>query len=57
MPQYRHSLHCIVPPIVLEKIAKDGSEQQRKRAIDTMARDQTLRAARVQNLARRRSNS
>jgi Zn-dependent metalloprotease len=56
MPHQRHSIHCIVPPIVLEKIAKDGSEQQRKKAIDTMARDQTLRAARVHNLARRRSN-
>jgi Zn-dependent metalloprotease len=53
----RHSIYCIVPPVVLEKIAKDGSEQQRKRAIDTMARDQTLRAARVHNLARRRANS
>jgi Zn-dependent metalloprotease len=53
MPRHRHSIHCIVPPIVLEKIAKDGSEQQRKKAIDTMARDQSFRAARAHNLSRR----
>jgi Zn-dependent metalloprotease len=50
---HRHSLHCIVPPIVLERIARNGSEEQRRRALDTMARDQSLRAARAQNVMRR----
>jgi Zn-dependent metalloprotease len=50
---HRHSIHCIVPPIVLERIAREGNAEQRRRALDTMARDQTLRAARVHNMMRR----
>jgi len=49
----RHSIHCIVPPVVLERIARNGNERQREWAIETMARDHTLRAARIQNLAQR----
>jgi Zn-dependent metalloprotease len=50
---HRHSIHCIVPPVVLERIARNGNDRQRQRALDTMVRDQTFRAARTQNVMRR----
>jgi Zn-dependent metalloprotease len=43
-----HSMLCIVPPVVLENIARNGSREQRERALETMAVDTSLRAARLQ---------
>jgi Zn-dependent metalloprotease len=41
--------HCIVPPTLLDRIARHGSDEQRERALGTLALDATLRRARVQN--------
>lgn len=43
----RSGLHCILPPHMLEAIAQNGTAQQRARALQTLAIDQTLRALRV----------
>ena len=43
------SIYCIVPPVVFENIAKKGSAEQREWAIETVSRDHSLRAARIQN--------
>jgi Zn-dependent metalloprotease len=45
----RHPLQCIIPPIVLENIARHGDARQRERALDTLAVDHAIRAARLQN--------
>lgn len=42
-------LQCLLPPTVLEQIARNGDSDQRAWALDTLARDQTLRIARLQN--------
>jgi Zn-dependent metalloprotease len=44
-----HGLHCILPPIVLENIARKGDEQQREWATRALSRDHSIRLARVQN--------
>lgn len=44
----RCSIHCIVPPTMLEQIARNGNDRQRDWALRTMARDQSFRAARIQ---------
>ena len=49
MNAQRQHIHCIVPAYILEQIARNGSPQQRAQAIDTLAVDQTFRAARLQN--------
>ena len=46
---HRHSIFCIVPPVVFERIARNGSHAQREAALDTLSRDNSLRAARLQN--------
>ena len=43
------SIYCIVPPVVFEQIAKNGSREQREWAVETVSRDHSLRAARIQN--------
>ena len=45
----RCSIYCIVPPVVFERIAKNGSPEQRDWAIETVSRDNSLRTARIQN--------
>lgn len=45
----RCSIYCIVPPVVFEQIAKNGSQEQREWAIETVSRDHSLRVARIQN--------
>jgi len=44
-----HGLHCVLPPIVLENIARKGDEQQREWATRALSRDHSIRLARVQN--------
>ncbi len=51
----RHPIHCLVPPQMLERIAENGSQAQRKWALDTLTRDHSLRMARVQNMQHRAS--
>jgi Zn-dependent metalloprotease len=46
---HSHSIFCIVPPIIFDRIARDGSPTQREWALDTLSRDHSLRAARLQN--------
>ena len=45
----RHGLHCVLPPIVLENIARKGDEGQREWATRALGRDSSIRLARVQN--------
>lgn len=45
----RNPVHCIVPPILLERIARNGNAVQRDWALATMAKDQSLRAQRIHN--------
>jgi Zn-dependent metalloprotease len=42
-------VRCILPPGVLERIAQRGDEEQRRRALHTLARDNSLRSIRAQN--------
>jgi Zn-dependent metalloprotease len=50
---HRCTIYCIVPPVVFERIAKNGSPEQREWAVETVSRDTSLRAARIQNVALR----
>jgi Zn-dependent metalloprotease len=53
MCQVRNPLHCVVPPTVLEEVARRGSDAQRDWALRTLSRDHTIRSARIQNARRR----
>jgi Zn-dependent metalloprotease len=44
-----HGLHCVLPPIVLENIARKGDDQQREWATRALSQDHSIRLARVQN--------
>jgi Zn-dependent metalloprotease len=44
---HRHSIFCILPPHVLDQIARNGSKAQREWALDTLQVDHTLRAMRL----------
>ena len=46
---HRCGAHCILPPQVLQRAARNGNEQQRNAALATLARDQSIRMARLQN--------
>jgi len=43
----RHSIFCILPPHVLEAIAKSGDAEHREWALQTLAVDTTIRSERV----------
>ena len=45
----RNPLHCFLPPFVLENVARNGEQHQREWALRSLASDQTIRAARLQN--------
>ncbi|MFN2608478.1 MAG: M4 family metallopeptidase [Acidimicrobiales bacterium] len=47
----RHPLHCIVPPDLLGKIVRTGSEEDREAALHTMEIDQTFRLTRAETAA------
>jgi Zn-dependent metalloprotease len=47
MPNHRHAIACIVPPDLLRDIIRNGSEEERGTAADTMAVDQTFRTLRA----------
>ena len=48
-----HPLACVLPPDMLERLVLNGSQEQRERALRTLARDNSLRSLRAQNLALR----
>jgi Zn-dependent metalloprotease len=46
-PAHRHSIFCIVPDTVLRDIARNGSEEERQAALDTLAAASTFRTLRA----------
>jgi Zn-dependent metalloprotease len=48
-----YPLACVLPPDMLERLVLNGSQEQRERALRTLARDNSLRSLRAQNLALR----
>jgi Zn-dependent metalloprotease len=46
-PGHRLSIFCIVPPDVLRDIARNGAEEERQAALDTLAADSTFRTMRA----------
>jgi len=46
---HRCSLHCIVPPVLLERVARHGDDDQRAWALDTLSKDHSVRSARATN--------
>jgi Zn-dependent metalloprotease len=49
----RNSLHCLIPPQVVRRVAARGNQRQRTWALEMLDRDATIRMARLQNAARR----
>ncbi len=48
----RHARHCILPPDLLENLARTGDEETRVAALDTLALDRQFRLARAESAAR-----
>src|SRR3954469_9721797 len=48
----RHPLHCIVPPSVLMRVAREGSDEEREAALQTLSIDHTLRQRRAEESVR-----
>src|SRR5512146_219091 len=48
----RHSLHCIVPPGLLDRLARASNEETRNAALDTLALDRRFRLSRAESAAR-----
>jgi Zn-dependent metalloprotease len=44
---HRHAIFCILPPHILRSMAQNGTPQQRRAALETMATDNTFRALRA----------
>ena len=53
----RDPLACILPPVLLERVARNGDAEQRSRALDTLLTDTSLRSARLQGAGRVRGPS
>jgi Zn-dependent metalloprotease len=53
MHRCRNPLHCVVPPYMLDSVARRGTESQRNWALRTRATDQTFRQARAVATAER----
>jgi Zn-dependent metalloprotease len=45
---HRHSLFCILPPYVLKSIAQNGTEEQRRHALNALSVDTTIRSLRAE---------
>jgi hypothetical protein len=45
----RCSIACIVPPVLLEELARRGSAEEREALLRTLSLDASLRLARVHN--------
>lgn len=50
---HRHSLHCILPPYILARIAERGSARQRQQALRALIVDPSLRIKRASDGTRR----
>src|ERR687886_1132475 len=46
---HRCSIACIIPPVLLQELAKTGGDEDRDALLRTLAVDATLRTARVHN--------
>jgi Zn-dependent metalloprotease len=46
---HRNPVHCLLPPHILERVARHGDDRQREWALRAMGVDNTIRQARVQN--------
>jgi len=44
---HRHSIFCVIPPYVLDKIAQNGTQSQRDAALRTKSLDNSFRALRL----------
>jgi Zn-dependent metalloprotease len=44
---HRHPIHCIIPPHMLDEIAKSGTDSQREKAEETMAVSSQIRVQRT----------
>lgn len=44
---HRHAIFCILPPHILRSMAQNGTPQQRRAALETMATDNTFRTLRA----------
>ena len=51
--KHRNPIFCIIPPYVLDVIAKNGSAQQREAALQTKSVDNTFRSLRLASQAER----
>src|SRR6266436_4739030 len=47
MSHRHHPIYCILPPHILDSIARNGSDEQRASALDSLAADYSLRALRA----------
>ncbi|MFN2606755.1 MAG: M4 family metallopeptidase [Acidimicrobiales bacterium] len=52
LPPARSPRHCILPPDLLVRLAKEGTEEQRQAALSTLAVDHSFRLARAEASAR-----
>ena len=48
-----HTIACILPPDMLERVVLNGTPEQRENALRTLSQDNSLRSLRAQNLALR----
>ena len=46
----RCSIACIIPPVLLEELARKGTDDERDAALRTLSLDATLRLARTHNV-------
>src|SRR5919108_1433965 len=44
---HRHAIFCILPPYILRSMAQNGTPQQRRAALETLATDNTFRTLRA----------
>ena len=49
MSQHLGHLACILPPDILERVILEGTPEQRRAALNTLATDNALRSLRAQN--------
>ena len=49
MARYLHSIACILPPDILERVILEGTPEQRRAALNTLSTDNAPRSLRAQN--------
>jgi Zn-dependent metalloprotease len=50
---HRHSIFCVLPPYLLDEIARNGTPSQRQAALKTKSMDHTFRSLRLSSLSGR----